>query len=305
MSYVLGIDGGGSTVRVCIVSVDDLSVIAESTGLTVNPRVVGRDEAVQRIQSAVQQALQEADLHPNQINGAGIGVAGAANRYPWSEPWLRETVNTALPGTSIVPSSDYEIALVGATGQRFGILLLAGTGSLAYGVNANGESALVGGWGYLIGDEGSGYWLGAQALRAAVRMADGRGPDTSLYNRLLDALDITHPLEVIDWLYSQDGPRVRDVATLAPLVLQSAAEDDAVARRLVGQCGFELALAVRAVRQRLDLPNQQPVFAGSLLTTENPLSKLVCELLGLDAIPMPKYPPVMGAALLALSANSA
>ncbi len=300
MTYALGIDGGGSTVRVSIVA-PDLTVHAEYLGPAVNPSVVGRDTAAHRIQAAIRAALQQASLNTAQINGVGIGIAGAANRYDWSEPWLRQTVNAVLPDAQVVPSSDYEIALVGAQGQRLGILLLAGTGSLAYGVNGVGESALIGGWGYLIGDEGSGYWLGSQALRAMVRMADGRGRDTLLYQRVLDTLNLTQPLDVIGWLYHQDEARVREVANLAPLVLECATEGDASAGRIVRNGAFELALAVRAVRQRLDLHDQQPVFAGSLLTSPNPLSNLVCELLGLDVIPLPKYPPVMGAALLALT----
>ena len=205
-----------------------------------------------------------------------------------------------VPQARIVPSSDYEIALVGAHGQRLGILLLAGTGSLAYGVNDAGESALVGGWGYLIGDEGSGYWLGAQALRAVVRMADGRGRRTLLYDAIMSDLKLAQPLDVIAWLYGADASRVGEVARLAPLVLACAAQGDSVAQTMVEAGARDLALAVRSVAQRLSLRPQQVVFAGGLLTNVNPLSDLVCDLLGLVAIPVPKHPPVLGAAILAL-----
>jgi N-acetylglucosamine kinase-like BadF-type ATPase len=161
---------------------------------------------------------------------------------------------------------------------------------------------LIGGWGYLIGDEGGGYWLGSQALRALVRAADGRGRDTILLDRLMSTLNLSQPLDVIGWLYGDDGPRVREVAILAPLVLECDAEGDAVASRIVRNAAFELALSARTVRHRLGLHDQQPAFAGSLLTSPNPLSLLVCELLGLDSIPAPKYPPVIGAALLGLNA---
>lgn len=298
MTYVMGIDGGGSTVRV-VIATPDLDVRAEYIGPTVNPNLVGRDKAANRIQTAMRETLRQAGLAPEQIARTSIGVAGAANRYAWSIPWLTQVVAGATPQAVIVPSSDYEIALVGAHGQRLGILLLAGTGSLAYGVNAAGQAALVGGWGYLLGDEGSGYWLGTQALRAVVRMADGRGRHTMLYPAVLDALNLAQPLELISWLYAPDANRVRDVARLAPLALDCAAQGDSVARAMVETGARDLALAVRSVAQRVDLRPQQVAFAGSLLTSPNPLSDLVCEMIGLSAIPAPKYTPVMGAAILA------
>lgn len=295
--YLMGIDGGGSTVRVVIVT-PALDVRAEYIGPAVNPSAVGREEAASRIQAAMRETIRQAGLTPDQITGVGAGIAGASNRFAWAVDWVREVVQAVTPQARVVPSSDYEIALVGAKGQRLGILLLAGTGSLAYGVNAAGQSALVGGWGYLLGDEGSGYWLGSQALRAVARMADGRGRNTLLSKKLLKALHFTQPLDILPWLYGE-SPRVQEIARLAPLVLECAAQRDPVARSIVENGAFDLALAVRSVMHRLDLHEHRPVFAGSLLTTPNPLSRLVCTMLDMPGIPTPRYTPVIGAALLA------
>ena len=297
-SYVMGIDGGGSTVRVAILT-PALDVVAETSGPAVNPGTVGRDESARRIQAAMRAALQQAGLRPEQLGGVGVGVAGASNRYEWAAPWLRDVVRGVAGQARVVPSSDYEIALVGAHGQRLGILLLAGTGSLAYGVNPAGESALVGGWGYRLGDEGSGYWLGAQGLQAALRMADGRGRHTLLHDALLNALGLAQPLDLIGWLYG-DPRRVAEVARLAVPVLECAAGGDSVAQAIVEQGARELVLAVRTVRHWLKLHDQTPAFAGSLLAEPNPLRQRVCALLNLDSVPPPRYPPVIGAALLAL-----
>lgn len=299
---VIGIDGGGSTIRVGIYHTD-LTPLAETGGDTVNPSIIGREEAAARIQAAISAALAQAGLAPADISAAGVGIAGAANTH--SQDWLRGVIGAALPAARIVVSADYEIALVGAHGRREGVLVLCGTGSLAYGVNAAGQTALAGAWGYLIGDEGSGYWLGAAGLRAAVRAADGRGRDTLLLPLLLDALRLQQPLDVIGWLYHSDSPRMRDVAALAPLVLRCAAEGDSVALALVEEAAEELALAAHAVITRLDMPSGPIAFAGSLLAAPNPLSERLCEHLALDAIPQPRYSPVTGAALLALSALSA
>jgi glucosamine kinase len=295
---LMGIDGGGSTIRVVIIT-QDMHVLAEYLGPAVNPGVVGRDEAASRIQAAMRESIQQAGLTPGQISGVGLGVAGASNRYAWAVEWLHTLAGQVTPQAHLIASSDYEIALVGAHGQRFGILLLAGTGSLAYGVNVAGESTLVGGWGYLLGDEGSGYWLGSQALRAVARMADGRGCPTLLFDRVLMALNLSQPLDLIPMLYGPNA-RVAEVARLAPVVLECAAQGDAVARGLVETGALELTLAVRAVAHRLDMVGHAPMFAGGLLTTPNPLSNLVCSLLNMDGIPTPRYSPAVGAALLAI-----
>src|SRR6185295_15071152 len=106
------------------------------------------------------------------LSGAGVGIAGASVIH--SEDWLREVFSTIMPGVPFVPSSDLEIALVGALGERRGVLVLAGTGSAGFGINLAGQSLQVGGWGYLLGDEGSSYWIGMQALQMLTRLADGR-----------------------------------------------------------------------------------------------------------------------------------
>ena len=300
MTYVIGVDGGGSTVRV-IITGPELDIKAEYIGPTVNPSLIGREEAASRIQMGLGQVLRQAGMSPEQISAVGIGIAGASTRHAWAVAWMRETAAGVLPQARIVPSADYEIALVAAHGARLGVLLLAGTGSLAYGVNTAGETALVGAWGYLLGDEGSGYWLGARGLQAVARQADGRGRKTLLYDSLVQSLGLTQPLDLLGWMYGGE-PRVGEVAKLAPLVLACAGQGDPVARAIVEEGARELALAARTVAQRLDLHAHPPAFSGSLLTTENPLSRRVCDLLGLDAVPTPKHTPVMGAALLALSA---
>ncbi len=125
-----------------------------------------------------------------------------------------------LPAAQVALSSDVEIALVGALGRRLGIVVLAGTGSAAYGVNRAGESLLVGGWGYLLGDEGSGYWIGSEALRLLARAADQRPASPAMKSesilpaRIMAALDLATPKAVVKWLYHGSGSRVAEVARL-------------------------------------------------------------------------------------------
>jgi N-acetylglucosamine kinase-like BadF-type ATPase len=295
--YVMGIDGGGSAIRAVIVT-PDLTICGQSEGPTANPSVVGVDTAAATIQGAMRSALETAGLTADQIAAVGIGVAGAGAHH--SADWLRGIVAAITPQAQIFPSSDFEIALVGALGQREGVLILAGTGSLAYGVNAAGDTALVGGWGYLLDDAGSGYWLGIRALEAVVRAADGRGPATILAPVLLGALDLPQALDLIAWLYRSPAARTREIAQLAPLVLDQATAGDPVAQAIVSKASDELALAARTVKRRLDMDAPAIAFAGGLLAGDTLLSQKLCAALGLESRPVPRHTPVIGAALLAL-----
>lgn len=296
MMFFIGVDGGGSNLRV-VVAQEDLTVVGQAHGGTVNPSVVGRDNAASTIQLKIRAALADAKIAPEQITGVGMGVAGAAKEY--AAGWLVEAAQAVTPHAFIVPSSDVEIALVGAHGKREGILVMSGTGSVAYGVNPAGESRRVGGWGYLIGDEGSGYGIGNLALRAVVRAFDQRGVKTSLTSAILETLNLSDPYQLVVWLYNTDDPRTPDVAKLAPLVLEHAEAGDAVAQEIAAWGADELALHVQALVQILNMDNPAIAFGGSLLTHPNSLSLALCQRLHLKQIPMPIYPPVIGAVLLA------
>jgi glucosamine kinase len=294
MTYVIGIDGGGSNVRV-VVSTPDLKIVGQGSGGSANPNSVGREAAAQSLLTAVRAALADAGRTPDDIAAAAAGVAGALS--PEVQAWLHDLLGAVLPGVPLIVTLDLEIALVGAHGRRCGVLILAGTGSAAYGVNEAGESLLVGGWGYLLGDEGGGYWIGLQALREVARAADGINPDgTRLTKTILDALNLTEPRQVVPWLYGQS--RVKDVAALAPLVL--AAADDVVAGGIIASGAAQLNKLVDTLRKRLHFDNAPIAFAGGLLSEPNPLSLQLCAALELPALPVSKYPPVMGAVILAL-----
>ena len=293
---VMGIDGGGSTLRVVITDAD-LNIIGQSEGGTANPSVIGHEAAAQLIHKQIQVALESAGLAAAQIEAVAAGIAGASATH--SADWLDKVLRPALPQALIVPSSDVEIALVGAHARREGILVLAGTGSVAYGINASGQAAQVGGWGYLIGDEGSGYWLGLQAIQAVTQAVDGRASETTLTEVILKTLALDMPRQLIAWLYRSETPRTPDIARLAPLVIAAAAVDP-TARYILVHGAQALSDHVTALQQQLEMPNTAIALAGGLLDQPNPYALMLCEKLGLAEFPIAKYPPVMGAALLAL-----
>ncbi len=294
--FVIGIDGGGSTVRVAIVT-PDLSIVAQAKSTTANPNVAGYDTATQTIQSAVMQALKSANLSANQIDAVGIGIAGAESQREGT--WLASVVRGVLPTSAIALSSDHEIALTGAIGSPHGILILAGTGSIAYGVNSQGKSVLIGGWGWLLGDEGSGYWLGLHALKATIRAFEGSGRPTSLQEPILAQYGLKSRNEIILWAYNSS--RQKDIAALAPIVLEHAQAKDPIAITLVETAAYDLSVKVATIRHQLNMENLPIAFAGSLLTNDTPLSALLCDLLKLNKRPEPKHSAVIGAAILALN----
>jgi glucosamine kinase len=291
MSLWLGIDGGGSNLRLVLAN-DDLQIIAQSdTPQSANPNIIGRDTALTFIQSAI-----AALIEGYQVHGVGIGISGASAEH--AESWLREVVTGVLPSVHVAPASDIEIALVGAHGQRYGVLLLAGTGSVAYAINRMGEALQIGGWGYLLGDEGSGYWLGMGALKTFTLAHDGRLEKSStLTERVRAELELKKGRALVEWLYRKQPVPVAEVAKLARLVLEEA--DDWQAQALIQKAADELAQLVYLGLERLKMYDAPIAFAGGLLSEANPLSLAVMENLKLREIPRTRYSPVLGAALLA------
>lgn len=291
----MGIDGGGSNLRVVITD-KNLHSLVEAYRGSVNPSLVGRTTSAQLIQDAVSEALSACGS--DEIASVGIGVAGASKSV--SEQWLRDVLHPILPNTVVVPASDNEIALVGANGKREGILLLAGTGSVGYGVNPSGEELQVGGWGYIFGDEGSGYWLGMQTLKLVAEAIDTNQFNSLLVQKFLDAYGIRQFGAMINWLYHNDkGVPVARVAKLAPLVLEAANRGDEHAINIIEIGSDALVKLAQILKTRLDMPYPDYAFAGGLLTSENVLSQGLVEKLGLDDYPQALYPPMIGAALLA------
>lgn len=296
--YSMGIDGGGTSLRVVVVD-DDLNVVAQTHGEGVNPNQIGHHLASQRIRDAVTAVLRDS---PGDVSACALGIAGAAASH--SADWLKTVLTDLLPQAVIVPSSDLEIALTGAHGKPYGILLLAGTGSAALGIDPHRNQVLVGGWGYLIDDFGSGYWLGNQALQHTVQVLDGRRSQDALSDAVLQQIECADRSSVIRWLYQQESPAPSRIASLAALVLNTADNQadyqSEAARQILDAAADHLAAMVSALHQQLTVTPALTVrFAGGLLQQPNALSQRVVAKLGLDTFPAARYPPHIGAALLA------
>jgi N-acetylglucosamine kinase-like BadF-type ATPase len=159
----------------------------------------------------------------------------------------------------IVIVNDALIALMAGIGHEPGVVIIAGTGSIAYGHNGQGQAARAGGWGYVLGDEGSGYWIGRLALRAVVRHADGRGRATSLTPRLLAHFGAARATDLIHRVYHQElSPR--SIAAAAKYVQLARDEGDQVATGILNRAADELMTAATAVMARLELGDREFTF---------------------------------------------
>ena len=197
------------------------------------------------------------------------------------------------------------------TPDGWGIALIAGTGSIAFGKSRDDQRARAGGWGYLIGDEGSGYALGRDALRAAVRSADGRGEPTHMLNILLAHWQLQQPSDLVTKIYRHnDGAmpiRPTQIAALAPLVLVAAEGGDHVAKRIVHQAANDLAETVMAVARQLSFDTTEAVplsLAGGLVLSSAMLREQVISVLDTAEVSFAPiglaHEPVTGAVKIAV-----
>ena len=177
--YVLGIDVGGSK-TVCLLADEVGTVLAEVRGPGANLQAAGELQVEKIVHRAMEDALGRSRRPPAVVC---VGIAGSTATTTRAS--CSSIMHRISRGARIVVVNDALIALVAAAGESPGIVIVAGTGSIAFGRNARGLAARAGGWGHMIGDEGSGYWIGRQALAAAVREVDGRGPHTALTEDVL------------------------------------------------------------------------------------------------------------------------
>ncbi len=302
LPYILAVDGGGT--KTDIVACDLQGKVLERKVLGPSTlQNVGKAGCEALLREGWQAVTAGAGLDVQRLVGACLGVAGLDT--PTDRREFKEIVRTIFgtQASRVCLESDCYIAIHCGTLGRPGIALIAGTGSMAIGENARGEQARSGGWGYLFGDEGSAYDMGRQALVAALKVADGRGPHT-LLSELLTQVFGTDLETVVAELYRSDE-LIRAVATLAQLVDHAAASGDQVAGAIVENAAAELSAAATAVQTRLQL-QERPlpiVLSGGAMNSEL-LRRLLHERLtgslgDVECI-RPDLPPVAGACIVAL-----
>ena len=244
--HVLGIDAVG-TKTVCLLANEHGHVVSEARGGGANLHASGEFEVEKVLHQVMETAIGDRDITPAAVC---LGIAGVDRED--EARTVRAIMRRIGYKSRVVVVNDALIALVAGAGNAPGIVIIAGTGSIAYGRNARHEAARAGGWGHIIGDEGSGYWIGREALAAIMRAVDGRGPETRLTEGVLEHFKIADTSRLPRIVYDRELPRM-SVAALGPLVQRASEEGDAVATRILERAADELVLAARSVATRLEM----------------------------------------------------
>ena len=296
--YIIGIDGGG-TKTVGILTTETGQHLAQVQSGPANYHVVGETQTQAVLEAVVGKLCEKAGVSRTSPIRFCLGMAGLGRVAD------RKVIGRICDELGIredrILTHDAHIALIGGTEKQEGVIVISGTGAIVYGIGADGREARASGWGYLLGDEGSGYDIAISGLRAVARAADGRSHPTELTNRILNRLELNEPNALIRWVHAAS----RDaIARLAEIVFDTARTADRVAERIVDDAADELVCAAGSVIEQLEFIEpfdvvlsggnliHQPVFADRLrhrFTEIQPEASVL----------LPKYEPAYGAVLLA------
>lgn len=299
MSFVIGVDGGGTATRCACVGPDGAVLGVARAGPSHYLRV-GVEQAVGNVRGAAEAAAAEAGV-TLPADAAAVCLAGIG-RAPDRAVVVPRLEALGL-AARLLADTDAAAALVGAHPLGPGVVVIAGTGAIACARDDAGERVRVDGWGPLLGDEGSGYWIGARAVRAVMRASDGRGPQTALTDAVMRHLEVGTVPELVNRL-PLDRTNSEDLAPLAAVCARCADEGDEAAGDILVEAAGRLAQSAVAAAHALGLEGSVPVaVTGSVLGNATVREAFVACLrrdLPSATVGEPALPPVLGAALMAL-----
>jgi N-acetylglucosamine kinase len=307
MSFYIGVDGGASKTAAIVVDEHGKTLGSGLAGGSNHLRV-GIEEATRNVERAVNIAMVEAGVALRQVEYAYCGIAGAD--HPVHRARVVDSLSVFFPRGNFIVDTDARIALTGAIGFGAGIVVISGTGSVAFGRNATGDEARAGGWGPTLGDEGSGFWIAREGLSAIVRAHDGRGFATVMTELLCHEYQMCAPDDLPAFVYAATT-HVDDIARYGKLVIEAAQSNDSVAREILARGGSELAECVLAIARKLHMTDTAfPVayvggafHAGELLL--DPMRLRLQRDAPASSLTAPLRPPVEGAAMMAMRAAEA
>jgi N-acetylglucosamine kinase len=315
MSSVLGIDGGGSK-TVCILMNSFGKVLGRGEAGASNYQSIGTEAALTSIQHAVHAAVIEGLKLTDTIKVEAIcfGLAGVGRLqdtevvkdiFESLKNCQALPIDWAVHSSCVVICNDAFIALVGGIGGDVGVAVVAGTGSIVLGRNSQGKTKRVGGWGYILGDEGSGYKIAVAGMQAALKAYDGREKLTRIVDDFKQYLGLASIEDLIEVIYRR-GWSVKEIAALALIVDNAAAQGDEVANRIINEAVQELVKATLTVLEALFEPRElmEVVTVGSVWQSkckirERFTASVVGRFPGVKVI-LPRHEPAYGACLLAL-----
>ena len=296
--YIIGIDGGGTKTS-GILAMGTGQHLAQAQSGPANYHVVGEVKTQAVLEDLIGELYAKAGIPRTSPVRFCLGMAGLGRAAD------REVIGRICDEIGIcknrVLTHDAHIALVGGTEKQAGVIVISGTGAIVYGINADGREARASGWGYLLGDEGSGYNIAIKGLQAIARAADGRGDQTELTDRILKRLELNEPSELIRWTYAASRGTI---AELAEVVFNTAKTRDTVAECIVDEAVDELVCASVSVIEQLEFtePFDIVLSGGNLIHQTVFADKLRHRFTRIQpeaSVRLPKHEPAYGAMLLA------
>lgn len=293
-------DGGGTKTK-CVLADENLKIIYECQGAASNFLMQGTEAVSHTILYLISECINSSQLSLSDLSSIVIGTTGAGRRSDAEKlenDFIQYSNSQGYSFKKIRVESDARIALEGAFSGKPGSILIAGTGSIMFGKNADGNIHRVGGFGRFIGDEGSGFILGKRGLSAVAKQFDGRGEPTILTGFINSEFNISDPSELITEIYRNNF----DIASVAPLVIKAASMNDKICCEIIDKETEELLDHVNAMKKQITEPILKLSFIGSLLNTDNFYAKLFKQKLnnrlsGVELV-LPELPPALGAVLM-------
>jgi N-acetylglucosamine kinase len=315
-SFFLGIDAGGTKTEASI-SNESGFVIGRGHSAGANPHNVPLNIAFTHVQEAIEAAIdsvhhQHPDVSIETFEASCLGMAGIdtprdfqmVRNFLETLPTPKQTLNSKR----LLITNDGLIGLKSGTEENFGICLIASTGANCYGVSTDGETTKAGDWGYILGDQASGYAMGQAILRQVMKEYDGRLPKSELTDKVLAFLNFKSASEIVPWVYKSRVP-IMDVASLSHLCNESSLITNAGLGNIIDHSVTELLSAYESVYHKLRFTNDillPVVLIGGLFTLDVYTQKVVAALSNRTTnvqIIFPKHNPSEGAIRLALMAN--
>jgi N-acetylglucosamine kinase-like BadF-type ATPase len=300
MKWVLGVDGGGTKTTACAADMAG-NVIGRIEKGPSNYHVIGLGNFAAIIAEIIDELCRVHKLDKNKLIIASLGLAGA-DRPGDREKLIGVLTNLGLCCQYLI-NSDAKIALAAGLGEICGIVLIAGTGSIAYGINKAGQIIRAGGWGHIVSDEGSGYYIGRLALVRSLKSAEGRDRPTAMLPCVMKFIGTNNTDGIIEYIYRPDAGKAA-VAALSEVVAACAAQGDESAVEILAQAADELAELVMSVLNRgfVGEKSVRVCTYGGVISNMPILRRYLAERLTPRAeLIVPVDEPVLGAIQLGLS----
>lgn len=300
MKYYIGIDGGGSK-TIFAISGEDGKILGTVMAGSAFYKQIGEEGVIELLKNGVQEVCAFAEGKNTNIASVCFGMP-AWGESPANDKVIEQKILSTFPEWNIHIVNDCEVGWAGSLLAKPGINIVAGTGSIAFGKNEDGETARSGGWSEWFGDEGSGYWLGMKCVQLFTRQSDHRDEKGPLYRIVRESLKLSDDMEIVD-LFESEYLHQRDrIASLQKLLLLAANEGDVYAVEAYAQAARELYDIVCGVKKQIFAGKVCTVScSGGIFKVGDLIRKPFMELLAADGMELTdaKAEPYVGAVLLA------